>query len=193
MADRHRRSRLAAVADEPGKKKSRRTIVLVVVASALVVACVCALPLLAPLACFVPMPRTVVLTPSARVRVVRSEDGQPIAGATVVLARRSDPHDQAQGRWTATTGARGEARFARREESETVMPLMMHGVPFYRWNLCAQAPGRAPRVVVPWPVPASGVVTGVERLALEPGEGECGDVSGRSAPLDVSPSPPRAP
>lgn len=156
----------------------------------LLLACACAVPLLAPLACFVPVPRTVVVTPRARVSVVRSEDGRPIAGATVVLARWSDPHDQPQGRWTAATDAHGEARFSRREQSERVLPLMMHGVPFYRWNLCAEAPGRAPRLVMPWDVPESGVVTRVERLELPAGEGTCGDASGRGPAL--SPTPPRA-
>lgn len=99
-------------------------------------ACVC----LSPLACFVGIDRTVTVRPGGEV-TVKGTDGEDLPGASVTVYRLSYPHDMPGGDWTVTTNARGVASFVATEEEETVRPLMMHGVPEYYWQVCAEAEG----------------------------------------------------
>ena len=124
------------------KKKWPFALIAVAVVALL---CVCAIPFLAPLACFVPLPRTVTLVPAARFEVTGAQNGGAIAGARIVLERGSDPHGRPGGRWVERANTLGRFAFERTTADETIMPLMMHGVPFYYWNACVDAPGRAAR------------------------------------------------
>lgn len=97
---------------------------------------------LAVLSGCIPMRKTFVMRPEATVRVVDS-DGAPITSASVVLVRNKYPYGSRDARWSAKTDAKGEVSFSREEETQTVYPLMMHGVPGYGFVVCADAPGYA--------------------------------------------------
>ncbi len=95
-----------------------------------------------PGCCPIPWLRTVSVRPELTVEVTDAH-GAPVAGAEVVVRRfvaAPGPED-ALNRWTATTGPDGRITLPAIEETETVLPLMMHGVPWYGWEACVQAPG----------------------------------------------------
>lgn len=132
--------------------------------------------------CPIPIPRTVEVRPLGRIEVVSAGDEQPVAGALVLLAREEaapHPREGAVERWGAQADDRGVARFTKKERREWSYPLMMHGVTFYKWRICAQAPGMQARVVE-WPGEATSL-----RIALE-AAGEEGDSC--EAMLPMSPN-----
>lgn len=73
-------------------------------------------------------------------------DAGVVTGAKVWLLTSSDPHHQREALVSVTTGDDGRARFDEKHESIWVFPLMIHGVPFYSWQWCVEAPGYAAQV-----------------------------------------------
>jgi len=76
------------------------------------------------------------------VRVV-DDTGDPVEDATVVVRRYRvgpPPHIETH-RFEARTDTDGEATFEIDVGKESVMPLMMHGVPQWGFEVCATAPG----------------------------------------------------
>jgi hypothetical protein len=92
--------------------------------------------------CCCPTDRQVVRSPAVAVQVVDDESGEPVEGARVQLCRVriGPPPDAVVDRWNKTTDSDGRVSFAYRATEETVMPLMMHGVPQRGWILCAEHP-----------------------------------------------------
>ena len=92
--------------------------------------------------CCIPVDRQVVHTPAVDVQVVDGETGEPVADARVRMCRVriGPPPDAVVDEWTQHTDADGRVSFAYRETEETIMPLMMHGVPQRGWVLCADHP-----------------------------------------------------
>ncbi|MCB9688262.1 MAG: carboxypeptidase regulatory-like domain-containing protein [Alphaproteobacteria bacterium] len=92
--------------------------------------------------CPIPVPRRVSVRPRIEVTVTDA-DGRAVSGATLTLARwiEGPPPDTEVDRWSATTDPAGQHVFDAIEATESAMPLMMHGVPWYGWRLCAEAPG----------------------------------------------------
>lgn len=90
----------------------------------------------------IPWRKTFTMRPPTAVRVVDASGG-PIAAATVVLVRNKYPYGSRDATWHAKTDLKGEVSFTREEETQTVYPLMMHGVPGYGFVVCADAPGYA--------------------------------------------------
>lgn len=142
--------------------------------------------------CPIPWPTTVTVTPAVAVTV--TAEGSALAGADVVLARYEyHPHfapergaRKAQGR----TDDQGRFAFELVEETETSMPLMMHGVAGYGWQLCAEATGyRAALYGLPWDLAPNSTIA----LDLTPGDGApCSELLGRDrldAGLVVPPTP----
>ena len=99
---------------------------------------------LAVACCPFPKKRTTLIRPEGTVRVLDAASGEPLEGAEVVLRRvrvGPPPHIETHS-WTAVTDARGEASFEMELGTETVMPLMMHGVPQWGFEVCVTSPGR---------------------------------------------------
>lgn len=92
--------------------------------------------------CPIPVPRRVSVRPRLEVEVVDGA-GAAVPGATLTLGRwiEGPPPDTEVDRWTATTDPSGRHVFDAIEATESAMPLMMHGVPWYGWRLCAESPG----------------------------------------------------
>jgi hypothetical protein len=132
--------------------------------------------------CPVPKKRTTLIRPQGTVRVLDAATGDPLEEAEVVLRRvrvGPPPHIESHS-WTARTDAAGEARFELELGTETVMPLMMHGVPQWGFEACATHPGHAGAwsswLVVPPPSDRSEVGRIDEPLVLElepGGDGSC--------------------
>ena len=141
---------------------------------------VLALPLPLAVGC-IPMRKTYVLRPDGIVRVVDGK-GAPIAGARVSLIRHRHPHGRNDAEWRTTADARGEVAFTREERTQTVFPLMMHGVPAYSFVACAEAPGYA-GTTAQWSAPAGGGQFGTLAIELPEGERPC------DAPIDLAPPP----
>jgi hypothetical protein len=128
---------------------------------------------LAVACCPFPRKRTTLIRPEGTVRVLDASTGEPIEGAEVVLRRvrvGPPPHIESHS-WTATTDAAGEASFELELGTETVMPLMMHGVPQWGFEACATHPGHGGAwsswLVVPPPSDRSEVGRIAEPLVLE--------------------------
>jgi hypothetical protein len=124
--------------------------------------------------CFIPFPRHAELQPRA-LFVVLDEKEKPIKNAKVLIQRFSQPHHQIHESFEQFTDDAGVAQFDEVREWETIFPLMMHGVPFYDFAYCAQAPGfNAQWAELPkmngTPVLDSGVF-----LRLQPGDAACPD------------------
>lgn len=90
----------------------------------------------------IPMKKTFIVRPESSIRVVDGA-GAPIEGASVKLVRNKYPYGRHDADWTATTNAKGEVSFSKEEKTETVYPLMMHGVPGYGFVACVESPGKA--------------------------------------------------
>lgn len=90
--------------------------------------------------CFCTKQRTIVQSPAVVVEVVDQESGEPVEGARVKMCRIQigPPPSEVLDRWETRTDADGRASFAGSTTSETVMPLMMHGVPQRGWELCVE-------------------------------------------------------
>ncbi|MCA9491530.1 MAG: hypothetical protein KC656_19820 [Myxococcales bacterium] len=91
--------------------------------------------------CPIPVPRKVSVRPRIEVTVVDA-DGNPVPGAALTLGRwiEGPPPETEVDRWTEAADAVGKHVFDAIEATESTMPLMMHGVPWYGWRLCAEAP-----------------------------------------------------
>lgn len=70
----------------------------------------------------------------------------PISGAKVRLLTSTDPHHRREALVDVVTDARGVASLEEKHERVWVFPLVMHGVPFYSWQWCVEAPGHAAQV-----------------------------------------------
>lgn len=90
----------------------------------------------------IPMKRTFVMRPGGTIQVVDAK-GAPIESASVTLTRNKYPYGREDAVWHVKTDAKGEVSFTREENTQTVYPLMMHGVPGYGFVACAEAPGYA--------------------------------------------------
>lgn len=103
--------------------------------------------LLSGACCPVPWHRTVLDAPGSNVRVIDAA-GNAVPGATVTVRRYNlgPPPRRQTGLWTATTSSNGAASFSQSSTGEWVMPLMMHGVPQWAWEVCVAAPGKDPVV-----------------------------------------------
>lgn len=119
----------------------------------------------------IPMKKTFVMKPGGVVRVT-DDKGAPLVGAKVVLTRIKYPYGRHDTEWTAVTDAKGEVSFAREEKTETVYPLMMHGVPQYAFAACAEAAGYA-GTPGHWSVPEDGAAFPPLELKLPEGERPC--------------------
>lgn len=93
--------------------------------------------------CFIPVPRTTVTRPALEVTIKDMTTQQPLPGATVRISRIQEaPHyGTLKGEWELTADAQGVARSKAEDEREWIMPLMMHGVPFYMWRVCVAHDG----------------------------------------------------
>jgi len=149
-------------------KTARRVLLAILIAAIAMGAMVC----LAPLACFVPIPRTALVRPEGRVRVEDARSHARLGGARVILIRWQLPHRRVNRLWEQTADGSGTTRFSKIEERETIFPLMMHGVPGYEWTLCAEHAGNAPREIE-WRPPEDGRERRELLLALESGTGLC--------------------
>lgn len=94
--------------------------------------------------CPIPVPRRATVRPDLTVTVVDAA-GQPVANAAVRVRRfiSGPPPETETHRWTATTDAAGAVHLDAIEQTETTLPLMMHGVVWYGWQVCAVGPGPA--------------------------------------------------
>ncbi len=90
----------------------------------------------------IPMKKTFIMRPGGTIQVVDAK-GAPIASASVTLTRNKYPYGREDAQWHEKTDAKGEVSFTREENTQTVFPLMMHGVPGYGFVACAEAPGYA--------------------------------------------------
>ena len=130
--------------------------------------------------CVVPWRRGVLLRPEGAVAVRDARGGAPLVGAHVIVRRYrlGPPPGHESHRWTAVTDGAGQAAFGALIGHEWVMPLMMHGVPQWSWDVCVERPGYAPRVV-PWMIQTRWSSDEQARdqllltVALAEGEGDC--------------------
>lgn len=97
--------------------------------------------LVAACGCPIPIPRDTV-TRKAFEFVVRDRAGAPIADARVMLLTGTDPHNRVETIDETTTDAEGRAALTEQSEIITTYPLVMHGVAFYYWSWCIEAPGK---------------------------------------------------
>lgn len=99
--------------------------------------------LLLPLLMFIPWRRDTILLPSGTILVIDAATKRPLAGVDVVVYRyRLGPPPRitthVYRRRTSTDGA---VSFDAALGRETILPLMMHGVPQWAFLVCAQKPG----------------------------------------------------
>ena len=76
---------------------------------------------------------------------VRGERG-PVAGAKVWLLTSTDPHHRREALVEVVTDTGGRASLEEKHERVWIFPLVMHGVPFYSWQWCVEAPGHSAQV-----------------------------------------------
>lgn len=133
------------------------------------------------------VPRKVMTQPEGTVRVVSKETAAPLSEASVTVARYhvaptpTEDEEEPLQRWTISSNEEGEAHFTFESKREWVMPLMMHGVPFRAWVVCAAAEDHIPKLMR-WhdesnDDAAKRIQSGQESLPtllieLEPGSGE---------------------
>lgn len=93
--------------------------------------------------CFIPVPRTTITRPAVEVTIKDMTTQKPLPGALVRISRiQEHPHyGQLKGEWELTADAVGVAKTTADDEREWIMPLMMHGVPFYMWRICVEHEG----------------------------------------------------
>lgn len=90
--------------------------------------------------CPVPVYRDVSVRPDLTVTVVDAA-GQPVPGAAVRVRRfiSGPPPATETHRWTGATDEAGTLHLDAIAQREPSMPLMMHGVNWYGWQVCAVA------------------------------------------------------
>lgn len=130
----------------------------------------------------IPIPSSVDAQPAGEIKVVDGQ-GAGISGAQVWVAwEEGPPHPQpgALARWTHTADAQGVVKTKQEQRRVTQMPLMMHGVKFYKHRVCAEAPGYVARAEEWRPEPGVAAT-----LVLEAGSGEgCAALMPMQAPKD---------
>lgn len=122
--------------------------------------------------CPIPLPREKIVVPALDMRI--QAGGDPLAAARVHVARfEYYPHFRPETKIAVlgTTDSEGRVVFEQKTQTETSMPLMMHGVPSYGWQLCAEADGHDAVVIEATPdfenAPAARKIV----VELEPGDG----------------------
>lgn len=128
--------------------------------------------------CPIPLSRAITVRPELSVQVVdASGAGAP---ARVRIARRTagPPPDTELEVWWAETDAQGAVVVPRIDGTDTIMPLMMHGVTWYAWELCAEGVGGVARTEVYATAPEH--PSAAVRLELGAGAGCGGDAQATS-------------
>lgn len=98
---------------------------------------------------------------------VCAADGGALLDAEVTVVRFSYPYARVDDFATQATSDGGVASFAESRAWEVIWPLMPHGIPFYDFAWCAQAPAYTARLGM---VPVNGSAL---RVTLEPGDAGC--------------------
>ena len=96
----------------------------------------------------IPVNKTFVMWPKKTIRVVDADTGKPVEGASIRLVRYQYPHHREDEVKKVTAGAMGEVTIERETKSLRTFPLMMHGVPGFSYEACAEAPGHAAAEIV---------------------------------------------
>jgi len=117
----------------------------------------------------IPVKKTFVTWPKRTIRVV-DESGAATAGVKVHVARIRHPHSRTDESRVMTADEHGEVKLERETTVLKVFPLMMHGVPGFSFEACAETKGTA-RTLVHWSNPDE--PTNLE-LKLLPGSLPCG-------------------
>ena len=134
-------------------------------------------------ACCLPIPRNAVVQPKIQFQV-RDTEGRPVK-ADILLAQWSNPHHRYHGYSTLSTGDLGVLQVEKKRKFEWVMPLMIHGVPFYYWTWCVQATGYAPAQGSTHENPPGKPIV----VVLQAGDGACPPPSGSSNRLSPAVPP----
>ncbi|HHO54650.1 MAG TPA: hypothetical protein ENK18_28180 [Deltaproteobacteria bacterium] len=127
-------------------------------------------------ACCLPWAVDAIEQPGLEVQVLRA-DGQPAAGAEILLRRliTAPPPRDELARWAVIADEQGRARFERVIGSDTVMPLMMHGVPDVGFEVCARGEGGAITEALGLDARRDLDAASLDlTLTLEPGRRSCG-------------------
>ena len=91
--------------------------------------------------CPIPLSRDITERPGIEV-VVSSPDGKLVDQSKVTVRRyiSGPPPATERNRWHEVTADDGVALFPEIVVSEIYLPLMMHGVNWYSWQVCAEHP-----------------------------------------------------
>ena len=73
--------------------------------------------------------------------VIRGSNAQPIQNAAVTVFTASNPYNVLRSSETLCSDAGGRANFESTRKFEVVVPVMIHGVPFYYSAWCIEADG----------------------------------------------------
>jgi hypothetical protein len=123
----------------------------------------------------IPWHREVVVQPALEFRVVDPQQ-RPVPGARILFIAGSNPHHVLHHSLRLEADEQGRAVLEQQRETETIYPLMMHGVPFYYWAWCVEKDGYAPAVHELHDAKAPGLQT----VVLQPGTGgACREDGGR--------------
>jgi hypothetical protein len=129
----------------------------------------------AALAGCIPWQREVLVQPALEFLVVDPQQ-RPLPGARILFVAGSNPHHVLHHTLRLETDQTGRAAIEAQRETETIYPLMMHGVPFYYWTWCVELDGYAPAVHEMHDPKAPPL----QRIVLEPGAGgACRESGGR--------------
>ncbi len=95
--------------------------------------------------CLLPWPRSALLRPAGVVVVRDGTTGAPLPGAKVTVRRFNlgPPPATEDRRYLARTDLQGRAAFTALTSREWVLPLMMHGVPQWAFDVCVESTGHA--------------------------------------------------
>ena len=91
------------------------------------------------LGCPIPIPRSTVLQPKVTLQV-QDPAGNPVAGAPVAVTLGSQPHSRRHHTRVFITDRTGHVGLEEIRKTKWVMPLMLHGVPQYFWEICISTP-----------------------------------------------------
>jgi hypothetical protein len=132
----------------------------------------------------IPCPRTAIVQPPLEFQLV-DDSGQPVEGV-VRLTRLSVPHRVHHATDDFLTDPQGALKIPMEKKREWVYPLMMHGVHYYYWEYCVDAPGYSAvtdeiRDPTQWADSLS--------VVLEPGDLDCAAGSGTHLVPPRTPSP----
>lgn len=94
----------------------------------------------------IPVNKTFVVWPERKMRVVDAA-GKPVAHARVSVVRVRHPHSQVEETRILHADENGELATRRESKTLKVFPLMMHGVPGFSFEACAEAKGFAATTV----------------------------------------------